>query len=314
MVRTSVIKVIGAFVAGLVVALASALLYVRAHERPVVAQDIASPAGAQSPEVTPAPPPPAPATKEEEPAPPPEKEEPPLRAKATPRKVVKHVVPKSEGPVQVVQNTQPAYPVASPAPAPSMETPAPVVTAAPPPVAAPAPHVVELAAGTNLAIRLGETISSEHNYSGDAFRGTLDEPVIRDGFIIAEKGSKVLGKVVESDKAGRVRGVANLNLKLMEINTTDGQRIEVETNSVEKLGQTSKGTDTAKIAGGAALGAIIGALGGGGKGAAIGAGAGGAAGTGVVLATRGKAAVLPSESRLTFQLTAPVTITEQMKH
>ncbi len=313
--RTSVIKVIGAFVAGLVVALASALLYVRAHERPVVAQDVATPAVVQQPEVTPAAPSPTPAVKEEEPTPPPEKEEPPLRAKATPRKVVKHVVPKSEGPVQVVQNTQPAYPAASPAPAPSVETPAPVVTAAAsPPVAAPAPHVVELAAGTNLAIRLGETISSEHNYSGDAFRGTLDEPVIRDGFIIAEKGSKVLGKVVESDKAGRVRGVANLNLKLMEINTTDGQRIEVETNSVEKLGQTSKGTDTAKIAGGAALGAIIGALGGGGKGAAIGAGAGGAAGTGVVLATRGKAAVLPSESRLTFQLTAPVTITEQMKH
>ena len=314
MVRTSVIKVIGAFVAGLVVALASALLYVRAHERPVVAQqEMTPPAAVQQPEVTPAPPPPAPAVKEEEP--PPVKEETAVRVRATPRKVVKRAVAKSEGPVQVVQNTRPAYPVMNPTPAPPVETPAPVMAAAPAPVvAAPAPHVVELAAGTNLAIRLGETISSEHNYSGDSFRGTLDEPVIRDGFIIAEKGSKVLGKVVESDKAGRVRGVANLNLKLMEINTTDGQRIEVETNSVEKLGQTSKGGDTAKIAGGAALGAIIGALGGGGKGAAIGAGAGGAAGTGVVLATRGKAAVLPSESRLTFQLTAPVTITEQMKH
>ena len=317
MERSSVIKVIGAFVAGLVVALASALLYVKAHERPaaVTAQMEVAPAAAPAPVV--------PSVKQEDDAPPPapppavkEEQPPPVRVKATPRKVVKHVVPKSEEPVQVVQNRQPAY---APLPAPpppsgvAAEAPVPVATA-PPVVAAAAPHVVELAAGTNLAIRLGETISTDHNYTGDAFRGTLDQPVIRNGFVIAERGSKVLGKVVEADKAGRVRGVANLNLKLLEINTTDGQRIEVETNSVEKSGQKSTGSDTAKIAGGAALGAIIGALGGGGKGAAIGAGAGGAAGTGVVLATRGKAAVLPSESRLTFQLTAPVTITEKINH
>ena len=111
-----------------------------------------------------------------------------------------------------------------------------------------------------------------------------------------------------------MRGVSNLSVTLTEINTTDGQRIRVQTNSVEKSGPTSTGMDTAKIAGGAALGAIIGALGGGGKGAAIGAGAGGAAGTGLVLATRGKPAVLPNESRLTFQLASPVTITEKLNN
>src|SRR5581483_6001479 len=100
----------------------------------------------------------------------------------------------------------------------------------------------------------------------------LDKPIIRDGFIIADKGSKVLGRVVEATRAGRVRGAANLSVTLTEINTTDGQRIRVETNSVERRGATSTGSDAAKIAGGAALGAIIGALGGGGKGAAIGAG------------------------------------------
>ena len=42
--------------------------------------------------------------------------------------------------------------------------------------------------------------------------------------------------------------------------------------------------------------------------AAIGAGAGGAAGTGVVLATRGKPAVVAAESVITFRLNAPVTV------
>ncbi len=66
------------------------------------------------------------------------------------------------------------------------------------------------------------------------------------------------------------------------------------------------------MAGGAALGAIIGALAGGGKGAAIGAGAGGAAGTGAVLLGKGKPAVIQNETRLTFELANPVTITEHL--
>src|SRR6266511_178751 len=53
------------------------------------------------------------------------------------------------------------------------------------------------------------------------------------------------------------------------------------------------------------------AIAGGGKGAAIGAGAGGGAGTGLVLATRGDPAVVPSESKLTFRLQGPITVTKR---
>jgi len=165
-----------------------------------------------------------------------------------------------------------------------------------------------------LAIRLGETLASDHNYTGDTFRATLEAPIIVDGFIIADRGSKVLGKVVNAQQAGRVEGLSGLTLALVEINTTDGQRVRIQTDLYSKQGPGSAGSDAAKIAGGAALGAIIGAIAGGGKGAAIGAGAGGAAGTGVVLATRGKPTALPSETRLTFRLSAPVTITEQLNN
>jgi hypothetical protein len=68
------------------------------------------------------------------------------------------------------------------------------------------------------------------------------------------------------------------------------------------------------VGGGAALGAIIGAIAGGGKGAAIGSGVGGAAGAGDVLFTRGKAVVIPTETKLSFQLSAPVTITERLNN
>jgi hypothetical protein len=173
------------------------------------------------------------------------------------------------------------------------------------------PHVVTLPAGTTLSVRLGETLSSDKVGTGDTFQATLDTPVVVDGFIIAERRSKVAGRVVEANRAGRVKGLANLALAVSEINTTDGQQVRIETDSYEKWGNSSVKSDTAKVAGAAAIGAIIGALAGGGKGAAIGAGAGGAAGTGVALGTRGSAVSVPSESILTFRLARLVTITEK---
>lgn len=238
-------------------------------------------------------------------------------AHAAPEQVKSVFLPPVQQPVLTSENV-PAQ--APPAEAPASSVPGSTVPPPPPAESAsvpeapnvPPPHVVTLEAGTRLPIRLGETLSTDHNYAGDTFRGTLDSAIVRDGFIIADKGSKILGRVVSAQKAGRVEGVATLQLTLTEINTTDGQRIRIETSLYDQKGTTTRGEDTAKIAGGAALGAIIGALGGGGKGAAIGAGAGGAAGTGAVLLTRGKPAVLPSETRLDFQLARPATITEKV--
>ena len=179
------------------------------------------------------------------------------------------------------------------------------------PQASQQPHVVTLPAGTTLTVRLRESLNSDRSNSGDPFQATLDAPVVADGFVIAERQSKVLGKVIQSMRAGRVKGLANLTLAVAEINTTDGQRLAVQTDSYEKWGNSSGRGDTAKVASGAALGAIIGAIAGGGKGAAIGAGAGGAAGTGIALGTRGASVSVPSESVITFRLARPVTITEK---
>lgn len=174
------------------------------------------------------------------------------------------------------------------------------------------PQTVTIAAGTLLPVRVNETISTETNYSGDAFTATLEKPLVVNGFVIADRGARVTGTVVQAEKAGRVKGVADIQLALTKLHTTDGQTVNIVTVPWDKRGAGSKKRDTAEMAGGAALGAIIGAIAGGGRGAAIGAGAGGAAGTGVVLSQRGKSATIPSETRLTFTLDSPVTITEQL--
>ena len=85
-----------------------------------------------------------------------------------------------------------------------------------------------------------------------------------------------------------------------------------QTDGFERRADDTHRQDAEKIAGGAALGAVIGALAGGGKGAAIGAGVGGGAGAGTAMATRGNAAKLASETRVTFRLKAPVTLTEKL--
>jgi hypothetical protein len=174
------------------------------------------------------------------------------------------------------------------------------------------PHTVTIPAGVSVAVRLTEKLSTDHNYSGDTFRATLDAPIVMDGFIIADKGAKVLGRIVSAQKARKFSGMAELSLTVTEISTTDGQRMHVETNESLRKGQSNANEEVLKVGGGAVLGALIGALAGGGKGAAVGAGAGGAAGTGAVLLGHGRPAVIENETRLTFTLAAPTTITERL--
>lgn len=215
---------------------------------------------------------------------------------------------------EVAQNVPPPAPAEPPTPQPAATAqtlnPPPGTQTAPPPPRQ--PKTITLAAGMPITVRVNENISTNTNYEGDTFTASLDKPIVIDGFVIADRGSRVLGKVTRAEKAGRVKGRSELSLALTQIHTTDGQTIAIQTTPWDKEGPTSKKRDAAEMAGGAALGAIIGAIAGGGKGAAIGAGAGGAAGTGAVLATRGKAAEVPSETRLTFSLSSDVPITERL--
>ena len=131
--------------------------------------------------------------------------------------------------------------------------------------------------------------------------------------MIAERGARLEGRVVESEKAGRVSGLSSLSIELTRLTTSDGQHVRIQTESFAKEGEKSVGKDAAKVGAAAGIGAAIGAIAGGGRGAGIGAAIGGAAGTGGVMATRGKATTLPSETRISFRLSEPVTITEQTK-
>jgi outer membrane biosynthesis protein TonB len=221
--------------------------------------------------------------------------------------------------VQAPPAAEPAAP-AAPARAPEPPAPAPPVRSAPepvkqpepaPPAPEPEPNRVTLSAGTMIPIRLVDGLSTERSVAGDSFTATLDAPLVVSGFAIAERGARVEGKVVDSQKAGKASGVSSLGIVLTQITTSDGQHVHVETQTFTKKGDTSHGQDAAKVGAGAGIGAVIGAIAGGGRGAGIGAAVGGAAGAGDVLLTRGKPATLATETRINFRLSQAVTITER---
>jgi len=224
------------------------------------------------------------------------------------------VQPAAVAPAAVVTQAQPPAAPDVQAPQPIQETPQPPMQPVQQsdPVAAipstPPANQVTLKAGILIAARTGEGLSSEHNAVGDGFSATLDQPLVVDGWVIAEKGARLEGKVVET---GRGKGQPTLVVALTQLRTSDGQRVAIETETYARHGQAATGETAGKIVAGTVIGAAIGAIAGGGKGAAIGAGAGTAAGAGVATATRSKPAVLPAETVIRFRLKNAVTITER---
>lgn len=179
--------------------------------------------------------------------------------------------------------------------------------------AARTPETVTIPAGTSISVRINTTLNSEKNVAGDTFTAVLDAPLVVNDIVLAERGAKVEGKVVEVERSGRVKGLGRLTVGLTQIQLSDGQRVDVTTDAWEREAESTKKADAAKVGVMTAIGAAIGAIAGGGKGAAVGAGTGAGAGTGVVLATRGKAAQIDVETRIPFRLSSPLTVTEKIR-
>lgn len=325
-------KMLLAFVGGLIVA--SGVTYIAMkREAPVPAEPAkaatAAPVAAAPVKSEPATAEAAPAPAEPEAAAP--KDEPkaaPPQPKQKPSPAVRaRREAKATKPIQVAQAAPPPA-AAAPAPAPApVQEPQPVprqeVAKAepppsyeappPPPPPPPSPHTVTIPLGTTLNVRLGETLSSERNQPGDQFTAVLDQPLVQDGFVIAERGSRARGRIVELERSGKVKGNARLAIELTQLRTSDGQDVRIRTSAFDKQAESSRNKDAAKVGAGAALGAIIGAIAGGGRGAAIGAGAGGAAGAGDVMLTRGRPAELRVETKVAFRLSEALTLTEKLQ-
>jgi hypothetical protein len=153
--------------------------------------------------------------------------------------------------------------------------------------------------GTTIQVRMISDLSSEISEAGDTFQGTLEAPITVNGRDLYPKGADVTGRVADVHRSGRLSDPGELNLVLTTV-SAGGLTSSLSVEPLVIKGESHTKSNVTKIGGGAALGAIVGAIAGGGKGAAIGAGVGGAAGTGVAAATGKKEARVESEAVLSF--------------
>ncbi|HUI55782.1 MAG TPA: hypothetical protein VLY04_12470 [Bryobacteraceae bacterium] len=170
------------------------------------------------------------------------------------------------------------------------------------------PPQVTLKAGTFVTIRIDELLASNRNHPGDTFSGTLMQPIVVDGIVVARRGQTVYGRVAQAEK---VKGVSHLGIELSGLTLADGSQVAVHSQLISRQGgRTPNGVQAGTIATTTAVGTVVGAAAdyGSAMGAGIGAGAGAAAGIIGVLVTRNHPSVIYPETALTFQIQTPLTI------
>jgi hypothetical protein len=164
--------------------------------------------------------------------------------------------------------------------------------------------------GTNLKIRLEDSLSSKDSRVGDSFTATVIDP-------IRFNEGTVRGHISSIQKSGKIKGRTSMNLAFDSIELRDGGRSPLHGYVTRVYGNDSGRADneggvesgsrtnqTVKRAGiGAAAGAIIGAIAGGGKGAGIGLILGGAGGAGSLAIAGSKELRLESGTELLVRVT-----------
>ena len=166
---------------------------------------------------------------------------------------------------------------------------------------------VELPAGTEMQVRLVQSVGSAQSSAGEKFEATLHAPVVLENKVVLPKGTTLRGHVTRAVASGRLKTPARVSITLDTL-VWEGQSYPINTSTVSRAARSHKKRNLALIGGGSGVGALIGGIAGGGTGALIGAGAGAAAGTAGAYATGKKDVLLPAESLLTFRLQGPVKI------
>ncbi|HEY0005517.1 MAG TPA: hypothetical protein VGB17_11960 [Pyrinomonadaceae bacterium] len=167
------------------------------------------------------------------------------------------------------------------------------------------PNYYTVAANTVLRVRMNQQISSETARVGDRFTTTVVDPVYAGGVEVIPAGSTITGRVTSVNRASRKSKAGTLGVSFVSLQLPTGMTRAIngsltdagsESVSNDNEGQVSGRSATKRnavfIGGGAATGALIGAIAGGGKGAGIGAIVGGGLGAAGAVFSKGHEAVV----------------------
>jgi hypothetical protein len=189
------------------------------------------------------------------------------------------------------------------------------------------PPRIVLPTGTRLPLVMANAISTHSAKPGDPVYFETTFPVVQDGRIIIPAGSFVHGQVVQAKRAGRIKGRAELmvrmnelvfpNAYVVDLNAVPSGAASGEDDDVNNEGKLKGDTDRLNDAGtiirstgaGGGIGGLVGlAAGNAARGAAVGLAAGAAMGVLAVLLTRGPEVVLARGTSIDVQLDRPMSL------
>lgn len=164
--------------------------------------------------------------------------------------------------------------------------------------------------GTDLKVRINDTLSSKNSRVGDRFTATVIDPSRFDE-------ARLYGHISSIQKSGKVKGRTSMNLAFDSIELRDGRKGVLHGYVTRVYGEGSGRADneggvesgsrtnqTIKRTGiGAGIGAVIGGIAGGGKGAAIGLIIGGAGGAGSLAVKGSKELKIESGTEMLVHVT-----------
>lgn len=179
-----------------------------------------------------------------------------------------------------------------------------VTSAAPAASTHAAPAILTIPSGTKVPLALKQAISTKTAKERDPVYCETTFPFVVDDRIVIPAGTYVQGKISRIQRAGRVKGRAELLMHFTSMIYPSGYTVMLpgSVESVPGAEKTSvkdaegtvrqdseKGKDVATVASTASTGAVIGGLAsrGSGKGVGIGAAAGGLAGLAIAMLSRG---------------------------
>jgi hypothetical protein len=196
---------------------------------------------------------------------------------------------------------------------PKPAAPKPKVPKAPPPKPAepepaPAPAVHTVPAGTSIRASLSGELRSDKTEAGAPITLSVVDAVTVDGTVVIPAGATVTGEVVSAKASGKTKGRGDITLAFKSVTDASGKSHPIAAETFYAQAESGTDADVARIAGGAAAGAIIGGILGGKDDAALGGLIGAAAGTGTVLATAGPQVKLASGQLFEIKLIEPIEI------
>ena len=191
------------------------------------------------------------------------------------------------------------------------------------------PADYKIVAGTRILLRLTNSVNTKHTSVGDKVYLQTAAPLFIDRRLVVPVGSYVNGTVVESSRAGHIKGKSALNLRFESLILPNGTKRDFisRAGSVDSQGnldrtegriqgESNKGSNAKTIGQTTSAGAGIGSLGGAiaghtGAGLGIGAAAGAVAGLAGVLASRGPDVILAAGTTMELVLDRDMVFTAE---